>query len=103
VSTKQRLSASVDAKVLVAAEAAVAAGRVPNVSAWVNEALLRQLEHDLRMQALDSFISSYEAEHGAISEQEIRDASRRARERSVVVRGSPARPQRRPRKRSRPT
>ena len=84
---KQRLSASVDASVLAAAQAAVSAGRATNVSAWVNEALHRQAEHDRRMGALDEFLAAYEAEHGVISDEEIRDASRRARSRALVVRG----------------
>ena len=87
MSDKQRLSASVDAEVLAAAQAAVSEGRATNVSAWVNEALRRQAEHDRRMRALDSFIQSYEAKHGAISPDEIERASRRARERALVVRG----------------
>jgi hypothetical protein len=44
-------------------------------------------EHDRRMQALDEFIAAYEAAHGEITEDEMLEASRRARERSVVVRG----------------
>lgn len=87
MSTKQRLSASVDVEVVVAAQAAVAAGRATNISTWVNEALHRQAEHDSRMQALDVFLAAYEAEHGVISEDEIREASRRTRGRAIVVRG----------------
>lgn len=94
MSTKQRLSASVDAEVLEAAEAAVAAGRAVNVSSWVNEALRRQIEHDRRMLALDAFVEAYEAQHGPISEREMRDASQRARARAIVVRGSPKRARR---------
>lgn len=88
MSGKQRLSASVDEEVLSAAEAAVAAGRAANVSSWVNEALHRQIEHDRRMLALDSFLAAYEAQHGVISAQEIHDATRRARARAIVVRGA---------------
>lgn len=87
MSVKQRLSASVDASVLAAAEAAVAEGRAPNVSAWVNEALRRQAEQDARMRALDAFLAHYEAKHGVITDEEIQQASRRARERAFVVRG----------------
>jgi hypothetical protein len=87
MSAKQRLSASVDAAVLAAAQAAVSDGRAANISAWVNEALHRQAEHDRRMKALDDFLLVYENEHGAISEDEIRLASRRLRSRAVVVRG----------------
>jgi hypothetical protein len=67
--------------------AAVSEGRALNISSWVNEALHRQAEHDGRMRALDAFLDSYEAKHGVISEDEIRDVSRRARDRAIVVRG----------------
>jgi len=87
MSVKQRLSASVDAEVLTAAHAAVSAGLATNISAWVNEALHRQAEHERRMHALDDFLAAYEAEHGLIDDDEIRAASRRARARAVVVRG----------------
>jgi hypothetical protein len=87
MSSKQRLSASVDAALLAAAHAAVSDGRATNISAWVNEALHRQAEHDRRMQALDQFLSAYEAEHGPITDDEIESASRRSRERALVVRG----------------
>jgi hypothetical protein len=56
----------------------------------VNAALRRQADHDRRMRALDSFLDAYEAEHGAITEDEMRAATRRARARAVVVRGPEA-------------
>src|SRR5882724_1954424 len=87
MTTKQRLSASIDAAVMAAAQAAVTAGRAANVSAWVNEGLHRQAEHDRRMQALDDFLLAYEAEHGVITDVELAQASRRARERALVLRG----------------
>jgi Arc/MetJ-type ribon-helix-helix transcriptional regulator len=104
VKAKQRLSASVDEDVLEAAHEAVSAGRAANVSAWVNEALHRQAEHDRRLRALDEFLSAYEEQHGVITDDEIREASRRAREKSWVVRGtkgksSSATPAPRPRRR----
>lgn len=83
---KQRLSASVDSELVEAARTAVAAGRAENVSAWVNAALLRHVEHESRVQALDEFLSHYEAEHGEITEEEMRSAARAARSRAVVVR-----------------
>jgi hypothetical protein len=97
---KYRLSASVDSAVISVAQAAVAAGRAANVSAWVNEALHRQADHDRRMQALDQFLHVYEAEHGVITQEEIGSASRRARSRPLVVRGGGAE---RPRKKRRST
>jgi Arc/MetJ-type ribon-helix-helix transcriptional regulator len=89
MNTKHRLSASVDAELVGAAQQAVAEGRAESVSAWVNEALRLKADHDRRLQALDDFLAAYEAEHGEITEDEMRDAARRSRERALVVRGRP--------------
>ena len=90
MSTKQRLSASVDAELLAFAQDAVAHGQAESISAWVNEALRLKADRDRRLQALDDFLMAYEAEHGEITEPEMLDVSRRARARAVVVRGQPA-------------
>jgi Arc/MetJ-type ribon-helix-helix transcriptional regulator len=87
---KQRLSASVDAELLHAAQTAVDEGRATSISAWVNDALRLKAEHDRRMQALGSFLATYEAEHGVITEVEIDEAVRRARSRATVVRSAPS-------------
>lgn len=87
---KQRLSASVDSDLLEAGVAAVAEGRAPSLSAWVNDALRLQADHDRRMIALDEFFAAFEAENGVITDEEIREATRAARSRSVVVRGGGA-------------
>jgi Arc/MetJ-type ribon-helix-helix transcriptional regulator len=87
VSTKERLSASVDAELIAAAQEAVAGGRAESVSAWVNEALRLKADEDRRLAALDEFIADFEAEHGEITESEMRDAARKARASAVVVRG----------------
>lgn len=86
---KHRLSASVDADLVAAGQAAVEAGEAGSLSAWVNEALRRQAEHDRRLRALDAFLVAYEAEHGEITDVEIAAATRRARARAIVVRGEP--------------
>jgi len=52
----------------------------------VNDALRRQTDHERRMSALDEFLDEYEAEHGNITEDEVREATRRVRSRAVVVR-----------------
>jgi Arc/MetJ-type ribon-helix-helix transcriptional regulator len=83
MSVKQRLSASVDAHLVAAAEQAVQRGRAKNLSAWVNDAMRLKVDHDRRLAALASFIEAYEAEHGEISAEEIRLAERNARERAV--------------------
>jgi Arc/MetJ family transcription regulator len=99
MSGKQRLSASVDAELVAAAQAAVAAARATSVSAWVNDALRRQVEHDRRTTALGEFLAAYEAEHGEITEEEIRAATRQAESRAVVVRGRDAQGSSPPRRR----
>lgn len=88
---RHRLSASVDAELIRAAERAVADGRAENVSAWVNEAMRRHLEHSERMRALGEFISAWEAEHGEITPEEMDAAARAARRRAIDVRGGTVR------------
>ena len=90
MSIKQRLSASVDADLIEAAEDAVARGRFDSVSAWVNEALRFKLAQDRRLEALAAFVAAYEAEHGEITLEEMRLAARRARAGAVAVRGTRA-------------
>src|SRR6266853_1974137 len=89
MSGKQRLSASVDAELLAVAQEAVAQGQADSMSAWVNDALRLKADHDRRLRALDDFLAAYEAEHGEITEVDMRDAARRARGRAVVVRDTP--------------
>ena len=91
--SKQRLSASVDAELISAAERAVTRRRVDSVSAWVNDALRLKLAHERRLEALASFVAAYEADQGEITPEEMRIAVRRAQTRAVVVRATPARRQ----------
>jgi hypothetical protein len=86
---KQRLSASIDASLLGAAENAVARGTAPSLSAWVSDAMRLKLEHDRRLEALAAFVAAYEAEHGELTADEMRLAARRARARAVTVRRTP--------------
>jgi len=86
VTIKERLSASVDADLLEAAEQAVERGDADTVSAWVNDALRLKLASERRQQALAAFIAEYEAEHGEVTAEEMRAATRRARTRAVTVR-----------------
>jgi len=92
MTTKRRLSASVDAELVAVAQEAVTGGHAESISAWVNDALRLKADHDRRLQALDEFLAAYEAEHGAITDDEMRDAARRARERATIVRGNPEQP-----------
>lgn len=85
---KERLSASIDADMLVAAEQAVSRGEAASVSAWVNDAFRLKIEHDRRLRALDKFIRAFEEIHGEITADEMQAASRHARGRAIVVRGT---------------
>jgi Arc/MetJ-type ribon-helix-helix transcriptional regulator len=87
MTAKTRPSATVDSDVLEAVQAAVSDGEAESVSAYVNDALRLQAEHDRRLRGIDDFIAAYEAEHGEITEEEMEAAYRRARARAVVVRG----------------
>jgi hypothetical protein len=86
MTNRLRLSATVRPDLLKAGRRAVVEGRAPSLSAWVNDALARQAEHDRRLKALDEFIREYEAEHGVITEQDIRDAERYYASRTITVR-----------------
>ena len=90
MSGKQRLSASVDAELIAAAERAAASGQVATVSAWVNDAMRMKLERDRKLQALEAFVAEWEKEHGEITEQRIASAVREARRRATAVRGTRA-------------
>ena len=87
--TKRRLSASIDASIIEAAESAVASGRAVSVSAWVNEACERQIDHERRLAAMDEFLTHFEAEFGEITDADIADASRRTSATAIVVRAQP--------------
>jgi Arc/MetJ-type ribon-helix-helix transcriptional regulator len=83
MTNKLRLSATVDADLVAAAEAAVAGGRFESVSAWVNEALRVKAEQEKRIEALASFVAAYETRHGEITTGEMAAATRRAAARAV--------------------
>ena len=88
MSTKLRLSASVDADLIEAAERAVTRGQSDTVSAWVNDALRLKLDQERRLDALAAFVSAFETEHGEITPEEMRLAARRARQSALTVRGT---------------
>ncbi len=87
MTAKSRLSVTVDADLIGAVHAAVAAGAAESVSAWVNDALRLKIDHDRRLRGIDDFIAAYESEHGEITEEEMDAAVRSMRERAIVVRG----------------
>lgn len=85
---KARLTVTVDAELVEAANQAVKAGRAESLSGWVNAALAEREAKERRLRAMAEAVSAYEAEFGTISAQELA-AQQRADERTaVVVRGS---------------
>jgi hypothetical protein len=87
MTAKARLSATVDADLIAASQAAVAAGEAESVSAWVNDALRLKVEHDRRLRGVDDFIAAFEAEYGEISDEDMESAYRASKARAIVVRG----------------
>jgi metal-responsive CopG/Arc/MetJ family transcriptional regulator len=87
MTVKSRLSVTVDADLIAAGQAAVAAGGAESVSAWVNDALRLKVEHDRRLRGIDDFVAAFEAEYGEISDEEMENAYRAAKARAIVVRG----------------
>jgi hypothetical protein len=59
------------------------------VSAWVNEAFRRQVDHDRRTVAMDEYLAAYESEFGEISAAEIVEATKRSRATAKIVRSGP--------------
>lgn len=49
--------------------------------------LSASVDASVHMRAFDAFLRHYEGKHGVITDDEIREASRRARENAFVVRG----------------
>jgi hypothetical protein len=99
VKGKHKLSASVDSELIEAGHRAVAEGRAETLSGWVNDALRLKADHDRRMRALDESLLAHEAGHGEITDEEMTEATRRARSRATVVRGAPTTDEPLPRRR----
>jgi hypothetical protein len=97
--SKERLTVTVDPRLVRAGSEAVAEGRVDSLSAWVNLALTERAAKDRRLRALGEAVAAYEAEFGEISAAEIAEQERADRG-AARVRGParlPGRRRRRPR------
>ncbi len=88
MTTKKRLTVTVDDVLVTEGQRAVEAGRADSVSGWVNAALVEKIERDRRLASLADAIAAYEAEFGEITTEEIEAQRRLDRERATVVRGS---------------
>ena len=97
---KDRLTVTIDRVLLQAANDAVAAGRAPSISSWVNRALAERVATEQRLLALGEALDRYQAKFGAFTADELvaqRRADRRAAIRVHVPETSPGRSPRRPR------
>lgn len=84
---KERLTVTVDAELLAAANEAVERGSADSLSAWVNEALAERADRERRLAAGLDAVAAYEAEFGEITEAEMAAQHRADREAAIVVRG----------------
>lgn len=85
---KTRLTVTVDAELVAAANAAVERGNADSLSGWVNEALAAHAARDRRLAAMTDAITAYEAEFGEITEAEMAAQNRADRAGAIVVRGA---------------
>jgi Arc/MetJ-type ribon-helix-helix transcriptional regulator len=83
--SKRRLSVSIDAELVEAAERAVARGRTESLSAFVNDALRLKLDQERQSEALAACVAAYEADYGEITPEEMNQAAHRVRSRASVV------------------
>jgi Arc/MetJ-type ribon-helix-helix transcriptional regulator len=86
MSTKERLSVTVDAELVRYGNQVVADGRAESLSSWVNTALRAALERDEKLAAMDAVIAEYEAEHGEITEADMIASERELQARAIHVR-----------------
>lgn len=87
---KSRLTVTVDADLVAAANAAVAGGESDSVSAYVNDALAAHSARQRRLAAMDRAITMYEAEFGEITEAELAAQQEEDRRNAIRFRGGKA-------------
>jgi hypothetical protein len=84
---KERLTVTVDADLVKAANQAVAAGRAESLSGWVNLALAERQTKERRLLAMAEAVAGYEARFGPISPEEMAAQQRADQRAAIVVRG----------------
>jgi Arc/MetJ-type ribon-helix-helix transcriptional regulator len=100
--TRKRVTVSLDADLVEYAKSAVREGRAESVSGWVNQAMRRYLEEEKAFRAAEEAIAAYEAEFGAITDEDIAEAERWMEERAIVVNPPEAKRRRSSTRRRRP-
>ena len=85
--TKSRLSVTVDADLIAAVQAAVAAGAAESTSAWVSDALRLKLDHDRRLRGIGDSLPRTRRSTVRSPKRRWKPPCDGARERAIVVRG----------------
>jgi hypothetical protein len=91
MSVKERMTVTVDAELIEAANRAIAEGRVSSLSGWVNLALSERAAKERRLRALAEAVEDYERAFGEITAAELA-----AQERADRLNTTHVRPRRRP-------
>jgi hypothetical protein len=86
--SKERLTVTVDAELVEAANQAVAEGRVASLSGWVNLALAERATKERRLRTLAEAVAAYENEFGKITAAELAAQERADRRNAVTARPS---------------
>lgn len=87
MTTKQRLTVTVDPALIEAGRRAVDSGQAASVSGWVSLALEEKLRRDRKLALLVVAVADYEKEFGEITAEEIESQRRADRQDATVVRG----------------
>lgn len=87
MSTKQRLTVTVDPELVEASRRAVEAGEADSVSSWVSIALEEKVRRDRKLRLLAAAVADFEREFGEITDEEISAQRRADRQHATVVRG----------------
>lgn len=86
MSTKQRLTVTVDPELVEASRRAVEAGEADSVSSWVSIALEEKVRRDRKLRLLAAAVADFEREFGEITDEEINAQRRADRQHATVVR-----------------
>lgn len=87
MTSKKRLTITVDPGLVEAGRQAVDAGDAESISAWVSDALQDKVRRDEQLRRLGEAIVDFEREFGEITADEIETQHRLDRERATIVRG----------------
>lgn len=82
---KKRVTVTIDEEFVEAGQRAVTEGRAASLSAWVNTAIERQVEHESGLAALAQWVCGWEAEHGPITAEDIAAAEQEMEARTIHV------------------